>query len=103
MKHTLIAQPILSEKTMKLAQQKWYTFKVANVHAVKTDIAHAIQNQFKVHVVSIKTLVVKAKTVRTGRRRLVGRSSNWKKAMVYLKPNEKIDVFSVEEQPVTNK
>jgi large subunit ribosomal protein L23 len=94
MKMTLL-QPLITEKTMNLAAKGWYTFKV-DKNNNKGSIAQAVQEQFKVHVVDVRTIVVKGKTHRAGKKRLLVSSGNWKKAMVQLKPKEKIDLFTVE-------
>lgn len=100
MKHAVTTQPVITEKSMQLAAKGWYTFKT-NSHLDKPVIATAIASQYGVHVTKIKTLVVKGKTRATGKKRLITQTSDWKKAMVRLKANEKIAAFTVEQAPVT--
>lgn len=99
MKHLIVLQPVITEKSMSLAGNHWYTFK-ANLSLNKFEIAGAIEEQFKVHVTKIKTINMKGKSKRAGRKRLLTKTTGWKKAMVRLKSGEKIDLFSVEEKPV---
>lgn len=94
---TLI-RPLITEKTMRLKEQGWFTF-IVDRPATKPWIAHEIEKEFKVHVVKIMTSIVKGKTKRSGKKRLVTKSANWKKAIVKLKTNEKIDLFPAEGLP----
>ncbi len=102
MKHILAVIPVITEKSMGLAGDRWYSFKV-DVHLSKPQIANAIEDQFKVHVTKVKTMRVRGKTKLSGRKRLLTTQADWKKAIVKLKDNEKIDLFSVEEKPVIKK
>ena len=95
---TLIKYPIITEKSMQAASLGWYTFAV-NKESHKIDIASAINDQFKVHVTDIKTLIVKGRLKTVGRRsKHTVKSSDWKKAIVRLKKDEKIDLFAVEQK-----
>lgn len=78
----VIDSPIVSEKSTRVAEQKQIVFKVA-VDATKAEIKAAVEELFKVEVVSVQTLNVKGKVKRTGR--YIGRRKNWKKAYVCLK------------------
>jgi len=67
-----------------------YVFEVdksANKHTIK----HAIQDLFKVKVVSVRTMVMPGKIRRMGRNE--GKTSTWKKAIVRLQPGEVISMF----------
>src|SRR3990167_7288998 len=90
-----ILEPLMTEKSLNLASRGWYSFMV-NREAKKREIAQRIGAQLKVHVTNVRTISVKGKTTRTGKKRLLKSASPWKKAMVHLKPNEKIDLFAVE-------
>ena len=67
-----------------------YTFKV-NPLATKTDIKNAVQKLFEVRVTGISTQVRKGKPRRYKFR--FGRTKDWKKAIVTLHPEDKIDFF----------
>lgn len=71
-----------------------YTFKV-HQKATKKDIARAVEKYFKVDVRQVKTISVRGKKRRVGRFRQVIKLPDWKKAMVRLAPEEKIDVFDI--------
>jgi ribosomal protein L23 len=95
---SILIQPIITEKSLFLASKGVYTFFV-DINSGKTSIANAINKQFKVHVKAVKTIIHKSEAIRTGRKRLPDTSSIWKKAMVTLGKDEKIDLFTVEQQP----
>jgi large subunit ribosomal protein L23 len=62
---------------------------VADRHATKPQIRAAVQELFKVKVISVNTLNVRGKA-RRQRTAQAGRSLNWKKAIVTLKEGDKI-------------
>ena len=73
----------------KLAN-KVYTFKVAS-DATKPEIAHAVETMFGVKVASVNTINMKKKPKRLGVH--FGYTSEWKKAVVTLKPDSKTIEF----------
>jgi len=92
-----IIKPIISEKSMNLAQSGQYTFRVS-LHASKNMIKQAIQQLFNVTVVNVKTLKTKGKIKRTGKKRLISQQSDIKKAIVTLKPGESIKYFEAKDK-----
>ena len=95
----ILFRPIITEKSMLEAKNNWFTFEVSK-DSRKPQIAKAIEEQFKVHVVAVRTLRLKHKVKRTGRRRLLRSSGDfWKKTLVCLKAGEKIDLFEVVQEP----
>ena len=98
--HQILLQPLLTEKSVrntniKGSPAKKYTFKVA-LDANKIEIAQAVESMFakeKVKVASVNTLKVHGKQRRvTGRGNRgtsgrMGKSPDWKKAIVTLKPD----------------
>ena len=87
----MIITPVFTEKSLKLAKQGKYTFKVgrtATKAAVKTEIA----GLFKVHVTGIKTISVHGEAKRNAKGKKY-RTNDGKKAMVTLKEGEKINIF----------
>lgn len=90
----IIIRPIISEKSLNRAAYNWYTFEV-DLKAKKTTIKKAVNEAFKVKVLEIKTLIMKGKTGKYGRKRKESKKSNWKKAMVRLAPGQKIELFNV--------
>lgn len=90
----ILIKPIITEKSIQDAAQSWYTFAVAKA-ANKGEIKKAVEGQFKVSVLAVKTLTAKGKSKRVGRRRQEIKQSPWKKARVKLAPEQKIDLFEV--------
>lgn len=90
----IVIQPILTEKSAKLAAQlNQYTFRV-RLDATKPEIKQAIKKLFNVDVEWVNTMVVKGKP--RGMRWLNrGRTAIWKKAIVKVKDGQKIDLFEV--------
>jgi len=86
----IIRRPIISEKSIKETADNEYTFAV-EVKAAKDQIRKAVENFFGVEVVRLRTLRVKGKTRRVGRRRMKAKMSGWKKAIVKVKEGQKID------------
>ena len=86
----VIIRPVVSEKTFVLAEAGKYTFRVHD-HAHKTQIRQAIEQLFDVKVVDIRTASVKSKPKRRGH--TSGRTRQWKKAVVQVRPGETIPIF----------
>lgn len=88
----MLIRPIITEKTTKLAGRKVYTFEVS-LADTKTKIKSLVQKTFGVKVLAVKTAIMTGKSYRTGRRFRRGYRGNWKKAMVEIKQEQKIDLF----------
>lgn len=86
----VIIRPIISEKSFALAEAGKYTFRVHD-HAHKTEIRQAIEQLFDVNVVAVRTASVKSKPKR--RAHTSGRSRQWKKAIVEVRPGQSIPIF----------
>lgn len=86
----IILKPIITEKSMDMIADKKYTFKVA-ADATKPEIARAVEELFGVKVAAVNTLNMKSKPKRV--RYVEGRTAEWKKAVVTLKPNSKTIEF----------
>ena len=95
MKHTgsIIKNPRITEKATVLAEKNAYTFDVA-MDATKKDIAAAVKTLYKVTPLSVRTLSVpSAPKAAKGRHGKPGATSAGKKAYVYLKKGDKIEVL----------
>ena len=92
--HDIIIKPILTEKSYKNIANKVYTFKVAK-NANKVEIRQAIEEIFGVQVEKVNTLNVKGhtKSQNTKQGRTVGRTSDYKKAVVTLTKDSKTIAF----------
>jgi large subunit ribosomal protein L23 len=87
----VIIRPVVSEKTFVLAEAGKYTFRVHD-DAHKTQIRQAIEQLFDVNVVAVRTSSVKSKPKR--RAHTSGRSRQWKKAVVQVRPGQTIPIFA---------
>ena len=86
----IIIKPVITEASMDRMANKTYTFKVAK-DATKPEIARAVEEMFKVEVLSVNTINMKKKPKRLGVH--FGYTSEWKKAIVTLKPDSKTIEF----------
>lgn len=88
----VIKRPIISEKSIKDAEKRKFTFEVSK-DADKETIKKTIEKQFGVNVVSISTATLKGRTIRTGKKRTIMPVSSIKKATVLLKEGQSISLF----------
>ena len=89
--HQIVLRPLVTEKGMhKASRCNAYAFEV-NRFAGKEDIRRAVEELFNVRVVRVNTQNRKGKPRRTRFR--WGRTKAWKKAIVTLDPEDKIDFF----------
>jgi large subunit ribosomal protein L23 len=88
---SVVRRALITEKGTVLREQRnQYHFEVA-VDANKIEIKRAIETIFQVKVGSVRTQQVRGKLKRQGR--TAGRRSDWKKAIVTLMPDQKIELF----------
>ena len=86
----LIKAPIITEKSASIASNdRKYVFEVDS-KANKTQIKQAIEKIFKVKVEKVNTINVVPKKKRVGR--YSGFTNHYKKAVITLAPNNKIDL-----------
>lgn len=89
--HQVILKPLVTEKGVhKSTRNNAYTFQV-NTLATKKDVRDAVEKLFDVKVVKVATQNRKGKLRRTRFR--YGRTSDWKKAIVTLSDEHRIDFF----------
>ncbi|MEW6410403.1 MAG: 50S ribosomal protein L23 [Nitrospirota bacterium] len=89
--YDIISKPLLTEKSSKIKEaQNKIVFKVAR-DANKIEIKKAVEEVFNVKVLKVATMNFLGKTKRTRLRK--GKRPDWKKAIVTLKPGEKIQVL----------
>ena len=86
----ILIKPIVTEKSTALMEERKYTFCVP-LSATKIQIRQAVEQIFKVKVQAVNTMRYEGKMKRLGRTQ--GRRSDWKKAVVTLKPGETIELF----------
>jgi len=88
--YEVLRRPLITEKNSILQAQSKYAFEVAK-EANKPQIKQAVEKAFKVKVTTVNVMTVPGKTRRVGRQQVLTQS--WKKAIVTLKPGEKIEFF----------
>ena len=87
----VLRRPLVTEKNTAIqAPQGKYAFEVA-AGANKNQVKLAVEKAFKVNVAQVNVLTVPGRR-RTMRGRTVTTPS-WKKAIVTLKPGDKIELF----------
>ena len=89
--YNVIIRPLVTEQGMHFANSRGaYSFEVAK-KANKIQIKKAIEKIYSVKVKKVCTANRKGKLRRRGRN--MGMTANWKKAIVYLGPDDHIDLF----------
>ncbi len=89
--HQVVLRPLVTEKGYHKAERyNTYTFEVSSL-AGKDDIRRAVESLFDVKVVRVNTQNRRGKPRRTRFRQ--GRTKAWKKALVTLDPEDRINFF----------
>jgi len=87
----VIIKPLVTEKsTHQQTTRNAYAFQV-HQHANKHQIKDAVEKIYNVKVHDVRTLVRKGKPRRT--RTGYAKTSNWKRAIVVLDENSRIELF----------
>ncbi|AQQ72054.1 50S ribosomal protein L23 [Limihaloglobus sulfuriphilus] len=87
----IIVRPVITEQSMHFANTRnAYAFKV-NTKANKIQIKNAVEKLYDVKVIDVRTMNYKGKPRRRGRN--FGRTDMWKKAVVVLSENHRIDLY----------
>ncbi len=91
--YEILKRPVVTEKSnFQSDMLGQYTFEVdrrVNKHQVK----QAVETVFNVTVERVRIINVPAKRARRYGRRQVTRKAGWKKALVTLKPGDRIEFF----------
>jgi large subunit ribosomal protein L23 len=88
---SIVRKALITEKGTALRElRNQYHFEVAR-DANKIEIKRAIETIFSVKVDQVRTMQAHGKVRRQGR--YAGRRNDWKKAVVTLGPDQKIDLF----------
>jgi large subunit ribosomal protein L23 len=88
--YQVLRRLLITEKNSQLQSQGKYVFEVAD-EANKNQIKQAVEKSFKVDVMAVNIITVPGKQRRLGRQQVL--TSPWKKAIVTLKPGDKIELF----------
>ncbi len=87
--HEIIKNMVRTEKGTNQLMHNKYSFKVDKC-ANKIEIKRAVEELYKVEVDRVNVLTVKGKKKRV--RQQEGMTASWKKAIVTLKPDNRIEV-----------
>lgn len=91
----VIKKPIITEKSIGLANsQNTYTFLV-DKNASKNQICSAIKEMYQVDIIKIRTIKAYTGKKKTGKKRLLTKDGLIKKAMITLKSGQSIDLFDL--------
>jgi large subunit ribosomal protein L23 len=88
--YEVLRRPLITEKNTVLQAQNKYAFEIAD-GANKPMIKQAVEKAFKVKVTGVNVITMQGKTKKVGRRQV--HTNPWKKAIVTLKPGDKIEFF----------
>jgi large subunit ribosomal protein L23 len=89
--YQVVLRPLITEKATHLSERhNAYTFEV-NPLATKTEIKRAVEVLFNVKVADVRTQNRRGKSRRY--RLKAGRMRNWKKAIVALSADHRIDFY----------
>jgi large subunit ribosomal protein L23 len=88
--HQIVRRPVVTEKGTALKEQNKYLFEVDR-RANKVQIRQAVEALFNVKVAAVHTVAMRGRVKRLGR--FVGRTSDWKKAIVTLSEGHSIEFF----------
>jgi large subunit ribosomal protein L23 len=89
--HEIVIRPLITEQSTHFANVKnAYSFEV-NRNANKNQIRNAIERLYSVKVIDVRTANRKGKPRRRGR--FMGKTPDWKKAVIVLDKQYHIDLF----------
>lgn len=92
--YEVIKRPVITEKSnIRAGELNQYTFEVDS-RANKIQIREAVETIFNVKVIKVHTMIQPLKRSLRGRKSYQ-RTPEWKKAIVYVKEGDKIDLFNV--------
>lgn len=94
---TNLVKPIITEKSMILAQSGQFSFSVGQ-QASKSSIKVAVEAMFKVNVLKVNVINLPAKMRRSGKKRLSSTTGSRKRAIVTLKSGQMIEYFKLPEE-----
>ncbi len=95
----ILKRPIITEKSMKLASNNFYTFEV-DKNATKPQIAKVVSDKFNVKVLSVRTMNAKGETKSQRKVRKLYQSAGFKKAVVLIDKSQKIALFETPKEEV---
>lgn len=89
----ILKNPRITEKATVLAEGNAYTFNV-DANTTKSEIIKAVKALYKVTPLAVRTVTIPTKKVMPKtRNQKIGKTGGGKKAYVYLKKGDKIEVL----------
>lgn len=88
--YNILIKPLITEKASNLQHENKYVFEVRE-SSNKIEITDAIEEVYGIKPLSVNTVRVNGKKVRSGKR--VGRRKDWKKAVVTLPAGKTINLY----------
>ncbi len=88
--YKILLKPLITEKATDLSAQNQYAFIVPK-RSNKIEIAKTIEHVYGVNPVKVRVMNFSGKMVRYGK--VMGKTKGWKKAIVMLKPEDKIEIY----------
>jgi large subunit ribosomal protein L23 len=89
--YQVIKRPLITEKATILKERENKVAFVVDQGANKAEIKEAVERLLKVKVLKVNCSTMRGKIRRVGRN--VGKRADWKKAVVTLRPGDRIEFF----------
>jgi large subunit ribosomal protein L23 len=86
-----LKRPLITEKSTVEKDKRNKLFFEVDRRANKIEIKEAVEKIFKVDVLDVATMSMKGKLKRAGRH--FTQSPDWKKAVVTIKPGQRVEFF----------
>jgi large subunit ribosomal protein L23 len=87
----ILKKPLITEKGTDMREKDNKVMFAVPKDANKVEIKRAVEEMFNVHVIDVKTMIMKGKAKRWGMHPYA--RSDWKKAIVTLKAGESIQFY----------
>jgi len=87
----IIIRPLLTEKLTELRESHGKIGLLVRADANKVEIKKATEEALNTKVEKVNVMNVSGKTRRIGR--MAGKKPDWKKAIVTLRPGDKLEIF----------
>lgn len=87
----IIIRPLLTEKLTEMRESQRKIGLLVRADANKVEIKKATEQALNAKVEKVNVMNVSGKARRIGR--MAGKKPDWKKAIVTLKPGEKLEIF----------